>query len=50
MDYLNDVFPTILDLECVSCAAADGGSESSRISSKISSFGGSRDPSTAMQA
>ncbi len=36
MDYVNNVFPTVLDLKCVSCVAAYRGLESSRISSKIS--------------
>ncbi len=38
MDYFNDVLTTLLGLECVSCVAVYGGSGSSRISSKISSF------------
>ncbi len=38
MDYFNDVLTTFLGLECVSCVAVYGGSGSSRISSKISSF------------
>ncbi len=38
MNYFNDVFPTILELECVSCIAVYAGSESSLISLKISLF------------
>ncbi len=38
MDYFNDVLTTFLGLERGSCSAVYGGSESSRISSKISSF------------
>ncbi len=36
IDYFNDVLTTLLDLECGSCVAVYGGSESSWISSKIS--------------
>ncbi len=35
MDYFNDVFSTVLDLEHGSCIAANGGTESHQISSKI---------------
>ncbi len=38
MDYFNDVFATFLGLEGFSCIAVYAGSESSRISSKISTF------------
>ncbi len=38
MDYFNNVFTAFLDLERVSCVAVYAGSESSRISSKISYF------------
>ncbi len=38
MDYFNNVFTTFLGLERVSCIAVYAGSESSRISSKISWF------------
>ncbi len=38
MDYFNNVFTTFLGLECGSCIAVCAGSESSRISSKVSSF------------
>ncbi len=36
MDYFNDVLTTFLELQLVSCVAVYGGSESSRISLKIS--------------
>ncbi len=36
MDYLNNGLTTFLGLECCTCVAVYGGSESSRISSKIS--------------
>ncbi len=36
--FFNDALTTFLGLERVSCTAVYGGSESSRISSKISSF------------
>ncbi len=38
MDYFIDVLTTFLGLECVSCVAVYGGSESSRISLKIPYF------------
>jgi len=38
MDYFNDVFTTFLGLESGYDVAVNGGTESSRISSKISSF------------
>ncbi len=38
MDYFNDVLTTFLGLACVSCFIDYVGSESSRISSEISSF------------
>ncbi len=38
MNYFNDVFPSILELECESCIAVYAGSEGSLISLKISLF------------